>query len=91
MNQYDQVTNPQIKATLKQTYRDSELRLQKKENVWYAAYEKRENCKPPPIKIFEIKNHTEFYNSKTGILKRLFDSQRISGWVCEHMGSWSID
>ena len=43
----------------------------KKENVWYAADEKRENCKPPPIKIFEIKNHTEFYNSKTGILKEI--------------------
>ena len=52
---------------------------------------KEKDCKPSPIKIFEIKNHTEFYDSKTGILERLFDSQEISGWVCEHMGSWSID
>ena len=48
--------------------------LQKERNAWYAADEKEKNCKPSPIKIFEIKNHTEFYNSKTGILKRLFDS-----------------
>ena len=46
----------------------------RKETFDMPQMKKEKDCKPSPIKIFEIKNHTEFYDSKTGILERLFDS-----------------